>query len=84
MQDNDVASYYDTFNEYYKTYGKDVVNNSSIIGMAKSFGADSYIPQGSDININEHVTTKTIDGLFKEKTPLNRQHLYLKKFLETK
>lgn len=65
MKENQVASYYDTFNTYYKQYGKDLVDNSSVMNMAKSFGVDSYIPSSSDESLDEYVTNKAIDGLFK-------------------
>ena len=48
MKENQVAGYYDTFNKYYKEYGKGVVDNSAVSGLAKSFGVDSYLPGGSD------------------------------------
>lgn len=64
MAENNVASYYDTFNEYYGTYGKDLVNNSSVMGLAKSFGADSYLPSASDEKLDDYVTNKALDGLF--------------------
>lgn len=65
MQENSVAKYYDTFNGYYKQYGKGVVESSGIMNMAKSFGVDSYIPNSSDENLDDYVTTKAINGLFK-------------------
>jgi len=65
MSENNVAAYYDTFNEAYNTYGKDLVKSSGIMDMAKSFGADSYIPEATDENLDDYVTQKAIDGLFK-------------------
>ncbi len=64
MAQNNVASYYDTFNEYYNEYGKDLVQSSGLMDMAKGFGAESYIPSASDENLNQYVTNKAIDGLF--------------------
>ncbi len=64
MEDNSVAKYYDTFNSYYKEYGKEYVENSSVMNLAKNFGVDSYLPSSSDESINDYVTTKAIDGLF--------------------
>lgn len=64
MQENGVAKYYDSFNGYYKQYGKGVVENSGVMGLAKNFGVDSYIPGASDENLDEYVTQKAIDGLF--------------------
>ncbi len=65
MTQNSVASYYDTFNETYNTYGKGLVQSSGIMDMAKGYGVDGFIPESSDINLNDYVTTKAIDGLFK-------------------
>ena len=65
MKENQVAGYYDTFNGYYKQYGKGLVDNSSVGNLAKSFGVDSYLPGASDQNLDEYVTDKAIDGLFK-------------------
>ncbi|MCD4667087.1 MAG: DUF4197 domain-containing protein [Sulfurimonas sp.] len=64
MKENNVASYYDTFNEYYGTYGKDLVKSSGLMDFAKSYGADQYIPQNTDENLDDYVTQKAIDGLF--------------------
>ena len=64
MKENKVAGYYDTFNSYYKQYGKGLVDNSSVGNLAKSFGVDSYLPGSSDQNLDEYVTDKAIDGLF--------------------
>lgn len=65
MQQNQVAGYYDTFNSYYKQYGKGMVESSGVAGLAKNFGVDSYLPSTSDQNLDEYVTDKAIDGLFK-------------------
>ncbi|MCP4969358.1 MAG: DUF4197 domain-containing protein [Arcobacter sp.] len=65
MKQNQVASYYDAFNNYYKQYGKDLVENSSVNVLAKSFGVDSYLPGTSDQTLDEYVTDKAIYGLFK-------------------
>ncbi len=65
MQDNSVAKYYDTFNGYYKNYGAKYVKNSGVASLAKSFGADSYLPSEKDENLNKYVTDRAIDGLFK-------------------
>jgi len=65
MKDCNVATYYDSFNTYYQQYGKDIVNNSSIMSMAKSFGVDSYLPSASDEKLADYITQKAIDGLFK-------------------
>ena len=65
MKENQVAGYYDTFNNYYKEYGKGIVDNSGVMKMAKNFGVDSYLPETSEQNLDEYVTDKAIDGLFK-------------------
>lgn len=65
MKQNQVASYYDTANGFYKNNLKEMVDNSSVMGLAKNFGVDSYIPGSSDKNLDEYVTDKAIDGLFK-------------------
>ena len=65
MKENQVATYYDAFNSYYKQYGKGLVDNSSVMGLAKNFGVDSYLPGTSDQNLDEYVTNRAIDGLFK-------------------
>jgi len=65
MKQNQVASYYDSINSFYKTNAKDFVDNSTVMGMAKDFGVDSYLPGSSEQNLDEYVTEKAIDGLFK-------------------
>lgn len=65
MQENSVSKYYDTFNTYYKQYGKEYVENSSVMNLAKNFGVDEYIPSSSDKSLDDYVTNKAIDGLFK-------------------
>lgn len=64
MQENKVAGYYDTFNEYYKEYGGALVEKTNVGGLAKSLGVDSYIPTASDQNLDDYVTEQAIDGLF--------------------
>ncbi len=65
MEENQVASYYKSFNKYYNQYGKNLVESSGVMNMAKNFGVDSYIPSGSDKSLDDYVTNKAIDGLFK-------------------
>ena len=65
MQKNSVAKYYDTFNGFYTSNVKGVVENSSVMSMAKSFGADEYLPSDKDAKLDDYVTSKAIDGLFK-------------------
>jgi hypothetical protein len=64
MKENNVASYYDTINNVYKSSAKGLVENSGVMSMAKNFGVDSYIPTSSDESLDSYITTKTIDGLF--------------------
>ena len=64
ISNNQVASYYNSFNEFYKSNVKSYVDNSSLMSYAKSFGADKYIPSSSDENLNDYITNKAIDGLF--------------------
>jgi len=65
MKENKVASYYSSFNEYYKKYAKGLVDSSGAMSMAKSFGVDEYLPSSSDEKLDDYVTKKAIDGLFK-------------------
>ena len=65
MQKNQVAAYYDTVNDFYKSNVKTMVESSGITGMAKNFGVDSYLPSSSEENLDEYVTKKAINGLFK-------------------
>lgn len=65
MRQNQVATYYDTANSFYKSNLKGTVENSSVMGLAKNFGVDSYLPGSSDESLDEYVTNKAIDGLFK-------------------
>ena len=64
MKENNVAQYYDTFNNLYKTNFKAGIENSQLFGMAKSFGADGYLPSASDEGLDDYVTKKAIEGLF--------------------
>ena len=65
MQDNNVASYYDTANDFYINNVKGMVESTSAMSMAKSFGADAYLPSEKDAKLDDFVTQKAIDGLFK-------------------
>ena len=65
MSKNSVTTYYNSINELYKNYGKEYVNSTSVMSMAKSYGVDGFIPQTSEENLDEFVTSKAIDGLFK-------------------
>lgn len=65
MKENQVATYYDMANNFYKNNLGSYVENSSVMGLAKNFGVDSYIPGSSDESLDDYVTNKAIDGLFK-------------------
>lgn len=65
IQQNSVAKYYDSFNGFYTSNVKGYVENNSYMNMAKKFGADEYLPSDSDANLDDYVTQKAIDGLFK-------------------
>lgn len=64
MKENQVATYYDTVNNIYKSSAKGLIDNSSVINLAKNFGVDSYIPGSSNESLDEFVTNKAIEGLF--------------------
>lgn len=64
MKKNSVAKYYDKFNGLYTSNIKGVTENSSMMGMAKSFGADEYLPSDKDAKLDDYVTSKAIEGLF--------------------
>ena len=64
MKENQVASYYDMANNYYKDNAKGLVDNSGVMDIAKNFGVDSYLPGSSDQSIDDYVTDKAISGLF--------------------
>lgn len=65
MRDNDVAARYDSFNEFYASNVKGLIENNSVMSMAKSFGADEYLPSEKDAKLDDFVTQKAIEGLFK-------------------
>ncbi|WP_122893216.1 DUF4197 domain-containing protein [Arcobacter peruensis] len=64
MKENQVASYYDMANNFYKENAKGMVESTGVMDMAKSFGVDSYLPGSSDQSIDDYVTDKAINGLF--------------------
>ncbi|MAD41268.1 MAG: hypothetical protein CL623_02615 [Arcobacter sp.] len=64
MKENQVASYYDMANNFYKSNAKGLVESSEVMGLAKSFGVDSYLPGSSDQSLDDYVTEKAIGGLF--------------------
>ena len=64
MKENQVAGYYDSVNNVFKSSTGGLTQNSGVMGMAKSFGVDSYIPGSSNESLDEFVTSKAIEGLF--------------------
>ena len=64
MKENQVAGYYDSVNNLVKSSTGGLTQNSGVMGMAKSFGVDSYIPGNSNESLDEFVTNKAIEGLF--------------------
>ncbi len=65
MKENNVAQYYDVANNFYQGTAKNLVNNNAITGLAKNLGVDSYIPGNSSENLDDYITSKAMDGLFK-------------------
>lgn len=65
LQENNVAKYYDTFSEYYGSNAKELIEDNSLMEMAKGFGAEEYLPSSSDENLDDYVTDQAIAGLFK-------------------
>jgi hypothetical protein len=64
MDENQVAKYYTTANEFYKSNVESYTKDSSISKYATQFGVDSYIPTSSDKDLDEFITEKAISGLF--------------------
>jgi len=88
MKENDVIKYYETANSFYKSNLSSYVENSSTMKYAKNFGIDSYLPSNSDKSLDEYVTEKTMNGLFKiiaqkeyaiRKNPVEQSSAILKK-----
>ena len=65
MKENQVAKYYETVNDFYKSNVESYTKNSSVMEYASKLGVDSYIPKSSDEDLNGFVTQKAISGLFK-------------------
>lgn len=65
MSTNSVTTYYDTINEFYKNNAKSFVETSSVMGMAKEYGVDGFLPGSSEEKLDVYVTNKAIAGLFK-------------------
>ena len=87
MENNDVASYYKSFQTYYKSHA-DLVKNDTVSALTASTGLDAYLPGENDEEFDSYVTHKAIDGLMtiiaeKEKeirdNPLMRNSDLLKK-----
>lgn len=64
IQDNEVASYYKSFNSFYEENAKSYIESSSVMSYAKSLGVDSYIPSSNDKSLDDFIVNKTLDGLF--------------------
>ena len=64
MKTNNVAQYYDVANNFYQNSAKGLVGNSSITGLAKNFGVDSYVPGNNNESLDDYITEKAMDGLF--------------------
>ncbi|MEA3316245.1 MAG: DUF4197 domain-containing protein [Campylobacterota bacterium] len=65
MEKNNVAKYYDTFNDFYKSNLKGYIENNSMMQVANNYGLGNFIPKESDIKLEEYVTQEAISGLFK-------------------
>jgi len=65
MKENQVAKYYETVNDFYKSNVESYTKNSTVMDYANKLGVDSYIPKSSDEDLNGFVTQKAISGLFK-------------------
>ena len=64
MKENQVASDYDTVNNLYKSNTKGLVDNSSVMGLAKILELTLLFQGVQDERLDEYITTKAIDGLF--------------------
>lgn len=64
IDDNNVATYYKSFNSFYKQNVKSYVESSSIMSYAKTLGVDSYIPSEQEEDLDEFIVNKALDGLF--------------------
>ncbi len=65
IKSNQVASYYDTFNNFYQKNAKEYMQNTQLTSLAKNFNLDSYISSNDNQTLDEYITNKAIDGLFK-------------------
>lgn len=64
IDSNNVASYYSSFNSFYKSTFKSYLDSSSITSYAKNLGLGSYIPNTDDKALDEYIVNKALDGLF--------------------
>ena len=64
IKSSSVATYYDSFNGFYQNNAKGLVQNESVMGLAKNFGVDKYIPGNDSKNLDEYITESAINGLF--------------------
>jgi len=64
IQSSSVATYYNSFNSFYQNNAKGLVQNESVMGLAKNFGVDKYIPGSDSKNLDEYITESAINGLF--------------------
>ena len=88
MEQNQIASYYKTFQSYYKSNSAGLVDTSALSGIAKTFKVDSYLPSNSEVELDDYITTEAIDGLFSlieqeeqaiRKNPMQQSSALLKK-----
>jgi len=62
MSSNSVATYYQSFQTFYKA-NSGLVKNSQVGGLANSFGLGGYLPSEKDEDLDSYVTNRAIDGL---------------------
>jgi len=62
MSNNSVATYYQSFQSFYKA-NSGLVKNSQVGGLANSFGLGGYLPNEKDEDLDSYVTNRAIDGL---------------------
>jgi len=65
IESSSVATNYKNFNTYYKKGAANITKNDSVMGYAKTFGVDKYIPNDDEKDLDEYITASAIDGLFK-------------------
>lgn len=62
MENNNVATYYDAFQSYYKE-NTGVLKNEYVSSAANMFGYGGLVPKEEDEDLNGYITNKSIDGL---------------------